>query len=246
MLVRDAPELEVFMLRRNLAADFVAGAFVFPGGALDAEDRDQAWTARCPDRTDADASALLGVSRGGLGYWVAAVRETFEEAGVLLARSARTGRPVDGEHGDLAVTRDALNRGETTFLDLARDADLVLDTAAIHPVAHWVTPPGSPRRYDTRFFLAAAPAGHAYTHDDGENVAARWLRPADALDALARNEIDLILPTVRSLMLLARFDCATDLLDVVARATRRPPGLVAEPAGGTRIALPFDVDEGAA
>jgi len=246
MLVRDAPEFEVFMLRRNPTADFVAGAFVFPGGALDAEDRDREWAARCPDRSDADASALLGLGRGGLGYWVAAVRETFEEAGVLLARSARTGCAVDGEHHDLAVARDALNRGETTFLDVARDADLMLDAGAIHPVAHWVTPPGSHRRYDTRFFLAAAPEGHAYTHDDGENVAARWLRPAEALDALARNEIDLILPTVRSLALLARFDRAADLLDVVGRATRRPPGLVTESAGGTRIALPFDTDEGAA
>lgn len=246
MLVRDAPDLEVFMLRRNPAADWVAGAFVFPGGALDAEDRDPEWVRRCPDRTDTEASALLRMEGGGLGYWVAAVRETFEEAGVLLARSARTAVPVDGSHHGLDAARDALNRGTVGFLDVVRAHDLVLDVGALHPFAHWVTPPGSPRRYDTRFFVARAPEGHAYTHDDGENVAAHWMRPADALDARERGEIDLIFPTIRNLLALARFASSAEVLAAVSGATAAVPALVAEPSGGTRVALPFDVDEGAA
>ncbi len=120
---------------------------------------------------------------GGLGYWVAAVRETFEEAGVLLARTAATGELVDPAEPRLAKLRDELNAGAITFQDLIESEDLVLDVAGLHAFSHWITPEGAPRRYDTRFFLAAAPDGHAYLHDETETVASHWLRPADALVA---------------------------------------------------------------
>src|SRR5437588_474072 len=94
MLVRDAPQLEVFMLRRNLAVEFMGGAYVFPGGAVDAGDRAPELLGRCHGRDDSSASTQLGMHTGGMGFWVAAIRETFEEAGVLLARSAATGRAV--------------------------------------------------------------------------------------------------------------------------------------------------------
>jgi len=211
MLVRDAPELEVFMVRRSHALVFVGGASVFPGGAVDAGDRDPVLHGRCRGWTDATASAAVGVPEGGLRFWVAAVRETFEEAGVLLARRS-DGEPVDGAAPELSVAREALNRGDTTFATLLRDLDLELDTEGLRPCSRWITPAGAPRRYDTRFFVTAAPTGHAYAHDDGEAVASGWVQPAAALAAFDRGEIDLILPTQRCLQALAAHRHASDAL----------------------------------
>jgi len=235
MLVRDDPDLQVFMLRRNLESTWVAGAYVFPGGAVDPEDRSPTLLARCPDRDDAGASELLGLGSGGLGYWVAAVRETFEEAGVLLARTAATGAPVDPAAPHWAELRDALNAGTTSFETLVEGEDLLLDVGALHAFSHWITPDGAPRRYDTRFFVAAAPDGHAYRHDATETVASRWVRPAEALVAADEGEIELIFPTRKSLESLSRFERAADLLDAVEGTS----GFVRD-SGGTRVSLPGD------
>ena len=145
MLVRDAPEpeggtqLQVRMVRRNLRSDFVGGAYVFPGGAVDPNDGGTEAEALCTGRSDAQASALLGVGTGGLAYWVAVVRETFEEAGLLLAR--REGAPdllvgdVE-EEARFAADRKAVNRGTRRFLDLCRDERLLLSVGDIHYFAH--------------------------------------------------------------------------------------------------------------
>ena len=246
MLVRDDPDLQVFMLRRSLNADWVGGAYVFPGGAVDDGDHAPGVLARCPDRDDADASAHLGLREGGLAFWVAGVRETFEEAGVLLARSASTGALVDPASPLLETRRDELNQGALTFEALLEADDLLLDVGGMHYFSHWITPEGNHRRYDTRFFVAAAPDGHAYLHDDAETVASVWIRPEDALAAADRGQFDLIFPTRKSLESLSRFEHAADLLDAVARATDLPseaqPRTVRE-FGGTRIALPGDPDD---
>lgn len=247
MLVRDDPDLQVFMLRRNLNSEWVGGAYVFPGGAVDPGDRAREVLARCPDRDDAEASAQLGISDGGLGYWVAAVRETFEEAGVLLARAAPTGALVDPAEPRLARLRDELNAGAITFQELIESENLLLDVGALQAFSHWITPEGAPRRYDTRFFLAAAPDGHAYLHDETETVASRWVRPADALVASDRGELELIFPTRKSLEALSRFSHAADLLAAVAEATDVPPATqprVVRDHGGIRLLLPFDAAYG--
>jgi 8-oxo-dGTP pyrophosphatase MutT (NUDIX family) len=242
MLVRDAPDLQVFMLRRNLNSDFVGGAYVFPGGAVDEADRAPELLDRCHGRDDASASRLLGLPSGGLGFWIAAIRESFEEAGVLLARSGGSGDLVDLEAGPVDVARRAVIAGERAFLEVVRGEDLLLDVGALHVFAHWITPAGAPRRYDTRFFVAEAPRGHTYLHDDGETVASEWVRPQDALDREARGELTLILPTLRSLAAIARFDRTSELIDTV-RATQsepqNPPRLVAD-YNGTRVWLPGD------
>jgi 8-oxo-dGTP pyrophosphatase MutT (NUDIX family) len=250
MLVRDDPDLHVFMLRRNADSVFVGGASVFPGGAVDATDREPALLARCHGRTDAEASTQLGVVRGGLRFWVAAIRESFEEAGVLTARAAATGKPVDvGDPASgqrLEAARRALNRGGGRFLDVVLAEDLMLDVGALHVFSHWVTPPGAPRRYDTWFFLAAAPEGHTYLHDDREAVASEWVRPAEALAGAQRGERQLIFPTMRSLAALARFETAGALVDATREATRGPrPRFVAD-HNGERIALPGDLAKGVA
>jgi 8-oxo-dGTP pyrophosphatase MutT (NUDIX family) len=246
MLVRDEPDLHVFMLRRNLNADWVGGAYVFPGGAVDPGDRADAVLARCPDRDDADASAHLGLAEGGLGFWVAGVRETFEEAGVLLARSAKTGALVDPSEPHLGALRDSLNAGSLSFAAMLESENLVLDVGGMEVFSHWITPEGMHRRYDTWFFVAAAPDGHAYLHDDGETVASIWIRPADALEAADRGELELIFPTRNNLEALGRFNHAKDLLEAVARATDVPPATqpqIVSDAGGTRLRLPGDPDD---
>jgi 8-oxo-dGTP pyrophosphatase MutT (NUDIX family) len=247
MLVRDAPEFEVFMLRRNLDSVWIAGASVFPGGAVDADDRHPRWEARCAGWNDDRATRALDRTDGGLGLFVAAVRETFEEAGVLLARDPE-GVVADGRRDHLTAARAALNAGEHDFDALVLEHDLVLATDELLPVSHWITPPGAPRRYDTWFFLAAAPEGE-YLHDDTELIASAWVRPGDALAAGERGEVDLIFPTRKNLELLARFATAASALEAVrAAATPDATGalrLVSE-SGGWRIALPGDasVDDG--
>lgn len=246
MLVRDDPDLQVFMLRRNLNADWVGGAYVFPGGAVDPGDRAEPLVARCPARDDASASAHLGLTEGGLGFWIAGVRETFEEAGVLLARSATTGDLVDPSEPRLETLRAGLNAGSLTFGDLVEAENLLLDVGGMEVFSHWITPEGMHRRYDTWFFVAAAPDGHAYLHDDGETVASIWIRPADALERADAGELELIFPTRKNLEALGRFERAQDLLDAVARATDVPPATqpkIISDSGGARIALPGDPDD---
>ncbi|HEX6312309.1 MAG TPA: NUDIX hydrolase [Acidimicrobiia bacterium] len=244
MLVRDDPDLQVFMLRRNVDAEFVGGASVFPGGAVDPGDRAPEILERSHGCTDGEASALLAVPHGGLGVWVAAVREAFEEAGVLLARSAATGEPVDltapGVAARFEAARGAVARGALRFLDLVIEHDLLLDLGALHLFSHWITPPGAPRRYDTWFFVAEAPEGHVYLHDDGETVASEWVRPADALARGQRGELELIFPTMRSLSVLTRFDTAAGFLDALRGIGPTPAAAMVPDHNGRRIRLPND------
>jgi len=242
MFVRDNPDPEVFMLRRNLASEFVAGAYVFPGGAVDPGDRDPALLARVHGRSDAEASALLGVPDGGLGFWVAAIREAFEEAGVVLARGAGDGEPVSLDDPVTAArfeeARLAIGRGERPFLDFVSSEDLILDAGALHLFSHWITPAGAPRRYDTWFFVAEGPLGHAYLHDDTETVESVWARPAHALERSKRGEIELIFPTMRSLVTMSGFSTAGAFVDAVRNATAGPqPRFVADHSGA-RVLLP--------
>ena len=182
MLVRDAPafeapKLQVFVMRRTPRAVFGPGATVFPGGAVDESDTQA--LARVVGADDAAASAELGLAAGGLLRRVAAVRECFEEAGILLARAAPTRAPAT----PAPEWRDALNAGHVTLGQVLDRDDLVIDATDLRVFAHWLTPTGAPRRYDTWFFVARAPEGQDGAHDDGELVASEWVRPADALAA---------------------------------------------------------------
>jgi 8-oxo-dGTP pyrophosphatase MutT (NUDIX family) len=253
MLVRDGPAgLEVFMLRRNLASVFVAGAYVFPGGAVDDADRHADLESVCSGRTDAAASALLGIDRGGLAFWAAAIRECFEEAGVLLAH------PMGGDGSVISLAdpsvaarydtyRADVYAGRLRLVELCRQAQLHLAADRIHYFSHWITPVGAPRRYDTRFFVAAAPPEQTPLHDDQETIANLWLRPADALARFETGELDLIFPTIKNLEAIGRFAGTGDLLAAAAAAEahphvhpRLPPGAGASGEAGVRILLPGD------
>lgn len=245
MLVRDGPSgMEVFMLRRNLNSDFVGGAYVFPGGAVDDADRHVDLEAVSVGRTDCAASEVLGVDKGGLAYWVAAIRECFEEAGVLLAD--RDGDVVSFADEAVAARfvehRAAVDSGQLRLVDLCAAEGLQLDVGAIHYFSHWITPLGPPRRYDTRFFVAAAPPEQTPLHDDHETIANLWVRPADALARHQRGELDLIFPTIKNLEAIGRFDRSADLLAAAAAMGGIPticPRIVPG-EHGVRILLPGD------
>ena len=235
------------MLLRNLKSDFVGGAYVFPGGAVDEADATELAASRCAGLDDVRASSLLGLDRGGLAYWVACARELFEEAGLLLATREDGGAIDDADDAltsRLVARRHDVNEGTRRFLDVLGDEQLVLDATALSYFAHWITPVGPPRRYDTRFFVAAAPAGQVPVHDDKELVATVWVTPTEALERHQRGEMQLILPTIKNLEAIERFDSSAALLGAARAATTVPtiePRIVPD-GNGVRILLPGDED----
>lgn len=229
LLVRDGGDgIEVLMLERRLESGFVPGAWVFPGGGLDPVDHDPA----AHTVTDGPADR-----RDGLAHRLAAVRETFEEAGVLLARH-RTGQsPEPALVARLQPDRHRLEVGEISVTDLCTRHDLVLQTAALRPFAHWVTPEGPPRRYDTRFFVAPAPDGQPASPCGREATAAHWVGPADVLARAAAGALPLILPTERCLHAIAGFPTVDHLLSATDEALARADSSWVHDRGGTRLDL---------
>jgi 8-oxo-dGTP pyrophosphatase MutT (NUDIX family) len=246
MLVRDgANGLEVFMLRRNLNSDFVGGAYVFPGGAVDEEDRHADLEGVCRGRSDDQASNMLGIDQGGLAFWVAAIRESFEEAGVLLATD-EGGAVVSFADADVAerfnLHRKAVDSGDRRLIEVCEAEDLLLAVDQMHYFSHWITPEGAPRRYDTRFFVCAAPPEQVPLHDDRETIANVWIRPAEALERHYAGDFDLIFPTIKSLETIGGFARAQDLLDAAAAIENVPTILprISNDGHGVRILLPGD------
>ena len=238
--LRDAADgVEVLLVRRNLNSDFVGGAYVFPGGAVDAVDN--AIAGRVVGLDDRTASKRLGLSAGGLAYYVAALRELFEEAGLLLV-TGPGGVTSPTDVATFARWRDDLNARRRTLQDLLETLDLALDLRSVAYLSHWVTPVGPPRRFDTRFFVVEAPSDQVAGHDEGETVAHRWMRPHDALAAAASGAITMILPTIRNLESIAEF---ATIADVLAWTTSPRAITVVEPRmavrdGVTVILLPGD------
>ena len=216
MLVRETDAgVEVFLMERSMAGVF-GGLHVFPGGKVDEADHAAQWEAIGNGPPDAEASRVLGVDAGGLGYWVACIRECFEEAGVLLAT---------GADGGLLELRDAVVRERFTrwrarvnarehgsFEAMCADEGLTLATDRLAYVSHWITPVDQSARYNTRFFVARAPAHQEALHDGHEAVHSAWLRPDDALARFGRGELNLISPTVKNLESIAGFADSESLL----------------------------------
>lgn len=214
LLLRQGAEgLEVFLLERHLESDFAGGAYAFPGGKVDAQDHGlppERWTGVDPARV-VDAVGARSPEHA-VALLVAAVRETFEEAGPLLAHHA-DGRPVTAE--DLArpsfleARRRLAARGEPwDWGPWLADEDLVLDLGALVPFARWCTPHGMHKRFDARFLAVALPGEQtaALGHDDVETTDSVWRRPGDALAAFDRGEVVIIFPTRRTLQALAEHD----------------------------------------
>jgi 8-oxo-dGTP pyrophosphatase MutT (NUDIX family) len=254
--------LEVFLVRRHDRVAFMGGAHVFPGGRVDAGDRLDEPTAWC-DGVDGAVARLHDVPPGdALAFYVAAARELFEEAGVLLARgadgeivaldeatstaemqlspdAAGTARPVP-----LTTYRAALDSRTLTIGDLLQREQLRLALDRLALFGHWVTPEGESARFDTYFFLAVAPDRQAAAHDERETTHGTWLAPSAALDRCRRGEIALPPPTWTTLRML---EAASSPETAWQQALARPVPLVrprfVEQADGSRlITLPGDAD----
>ena len=239
MVLRQAPGgLEVLMLRRTAAMKFAPGAYVFPGGSVDAGDfsPEVGWHGPSP----ADFGALLGCPADLARALVcAAVRETFEESGVLLAgRPDGTLAPPSGESWE--ADRMALTAGTLTLADLLSRRGLVLRADLLVPWARWITPEAEPRRFDARFFAAALPAGQLATGHLAEADETAWLRPADAIEAARAGTISLLPPTAATLNDFTRCAGLADILGRRRTVSPVEPRLVVE-EGEAWLLIPDEV-----
>jgi 8-oxo-dGTP pyrophosphatase MutT (NUDIX family) len=226
------------MMQRNLKSVFVPGMYVFPGGAIDAEDHASEMQALCPRMTDAAASAALNIERGGLAYWVAVIRESFEEAGLLIAYDA-AGRLVTLDAPDLVERyrshRHELNQGRRGLLEVLRAERLTLAVDQLVYFSHWITPAPSPRRYDTRFFVGVAPPAQAPLHDNLETISHVWVRPRQALEQHKKGEFKMRFPTARTLEEFALYDSVGALMAAMHAKRDIPTILPRVNARGTRV-----------
>jgi 8-oxo-dGTP pyrophosphatase MutT (NUDIX family) len=214
LLLRDSAgpdgngEIEVFMMVRHYEIDFNSGALVFPGGSVDAGDHDIA------GRPELYAGSE-GLDGEALGFRIAAIRETFEESGILLARPRGSSALVDARRaGEIeAANRAALCEGKTTFLKILADHGLSPVLDGLVPYAHWITPEGMPKRFDTWFFLAAAPPEQAGAHDGKESTDSIWVSPREALAGGESGRFKLPFPTTRNLIKLGKHRTVKDALD---------------------------------
>jgi 8-oxo-dGTP pyrophosphatase MutT (NUDIX family) len=247
VLLRDAtdgPGVQVYLLRRVASMVFAAGMHVFPGGAVDQRDATlpaEAWSGPPPREWRRPLSADEPLARALVA---AAVRETFEESGVLLAGPRETGdelRLVTDTTGEgWEADRQALVAGTLSLRDLLDRRGLVLRADLLRAWAHWITPEAEPRRYDTRFFVAALPAGQAPREVGGEADRAVWLRPQEALDWHANGELALLPPTAFTLAELASYDTVAEVLSAGARRDIRPvlPRIVMSGPEEAEVLLP--------
>lgn len=221
MLLRDAPAgVEVFMLRRTTAAVFAGGMYVFPGGAVD----------------DADGGAPM-----------AAVRECFEEAGVLLARTAE-GEVVRFDDPAVAARfaahRREVHAGRLAMTEMLATEGLTAQLDELVWVAHWVTPLGEVRRFDTRFYVVAAPPEQEPLHDEHETIESLWVRPAEALERQRSGELLMLPPTIANLEFLAPHHTTASVMAAAAQVGTPPcilPKVVTDGAGQIlRLLMPGD------
>jgi 8-oxo-dGTP pyrophosphatase MutT (NUDIX family) len=194
----DGSGVEILMLRRTAAMKFAPGAYVFPGGSVDPADygADIGWQGPSAGEFGARLGASAEVARALV---CAAVRETFEESGVLLAGAPGEGQLAAPSGPSWEADRMAMAAGTLTLAGLLARRGLVLRADLLVPWARWITPDGEPRRFDARFFAAALPAGQQATGHEAEADHLAWLRPADAIAAAKAGEISLLPPTATTL-----------------------------------------------
>lgn len=209
VLLRDGDAaLEVLLMRRHQGSGFVPGAWVFPGGRVDTADSRPALHERIRGlRSDPVPPAP---------FWTAALRELFEETGVLLARDGAGAWTVDATASRrMAALRHKLMEGSATLLDVLESSDLTLDLEDTVHAAHWITPVVERRRYDTHFFAAALPQGRTVSVDPREMTEAVWLEPGAALARFEAGDLPMVFPTVKTLELLADFDSVEHALSAL-------------------------------
>lgn len=235
MLVRDAPAFEVLMVQRHHQIEFASGALVFPGGKVEPDDGDPAWVGL--------AFGAEGLMAGERALRVCAVREAFEESGILLARHATDATWAIGPRA--AAGREAVARGEVGFRDFVAGLGLRLDLGAMTPFAHWITPAAMSKRFSTHFYLMTAPPDQLAACDGFETVDAEWIAPAEALRLQEAGRRTIVFPTRLNLALLSESTCVAEAL---ASAAARPvapiePHLEQTP-DGMIVSIPTDAGYG--
>ncbi|RQP22977.1 MBL fold metallo-hydrolase [Piscinibacter terrae] len=230
VLLRDGADgVQVLLLQRAERGDHNSGAWVFPGGLVDKADA--LLHGLVDGLTPAQAADQLKLAEGALDYAIAAMRECFEECGLLFGVDAETA-------ASLEPWRGPIHRGEKTLLDLHRETGVRLDLREVAYLSHWLTPLGRAKRFDTRFFIAAAPHGQVARHDGTEMTAHRWMRIPDAL--AEGDALKLMGPTRATLMSLAHFKTVAEVM-AWARSPREVPRIfprIGEGAQGQRPVMP--------
>jgi 8-oxo-dGTP pyrophosphatase MutT (NUDIX family) len=208
LLLRDQPNLQVLMVKRHYEIDFAAGALVFPGGKANEEDSDPAWA----ELTDGDYEGAEQAAR------ISAIREAFEEAGIILARPKKVrGRDAPLVGKDVAKTlepmRGPVDRREVSFLELIREHDLILALDSLVHFGHWITPTMMPKRFDTHFYLAPTPPHQVAEQDGRETTEAVWLGGQEALDMEEAGDATIIFPTRMNLGKLAEVSSVAEAVE---------------------------------
>jgi 8-oxo-dGTP pyrophosphatase MutT (NUDIX family) len=208
MLLRDRPgEMEVLMVQRHRNMQFMGGALVFPGGKL--------------DPADAEAAAFATCSSDDVALRITGIREVFEECGILLAREAGGGGFISDDHRhEIAVRhRKRVEKGEMSMAQLAEAENIRFMTDLLVPFAHWITPRGAPRRYDTWFYMVRVPEDHTHAHDGGESIDSVWISASTALADEVAKRREITFPTRMQLAKLGRTKTVEAALEAARRST---------------------------
>jgi len=225
IVVREAePSYEIFMLKRTSRASFASGMYVFPGGRVDNDDHLHKYDAIRHGPTEAQEPQVAALGDEWRGFWIAAIRETFEEAGLLLAYQGDdlVSFAEEHVHERYDAYRPRLHSGELSLLDICAEEDLRLAVDQVHFYNRFVTPLGRPRRFDTRFFIAAAPESQRGQHDTKETVDSVWITPQEALARHADKEFDLMNVTRMQLEGLSEYADKRAVLDMAVNRTEFP------------------------
>jgi 8-oxo-dGTP pyrophosphatase MutT (NUDIX family) len=252
MLLRDLPAgwggngIEVFMVRRVIQSDFMPNVYVFPGGSVSKDD----YAAEIAEGVCAPVAPSLsdpeGRTAAGKGVRAAAIRELFEEAGVLLAYRDGEILPIPEEQvAHFDSYRQAFQQRQGSLVEMARAEKLKLATDCLGYFAHWITPEGMPKRFDTHFFITTAPAKQLAAHDRLETSEGIWIAPSEALTRSERGEFPLVFATIHQLRELASFSSVAGALQHMAiqRVPTRIPVLVKEEDGSAHVYLREDSDD---
>ena len=232
ILLRDRPEFQALMIARAERSSFAGGALVFPGGRVDPGDADPQW---------AEVATGLAGDPMIAAAQIAAVREAFEEAGVLLARGPGGALLTADDVKALSPWRANVERDDSLFLTLVRRHGLSIAADLLTLFAHWIAPPGLHKRFDTLFFAAAFPEGQEVLEDGDEATEAVWIAPQAALAARASGARKIIFPTARNLELLGVSRSTAEVVDFARRRRIEP----VTPAMETRAgALCLTIPEG--
>lgn len=245
MLLRDAASgkgLEVFMVRRVIQSDFMPDVYVFPGGSVQQDDlaaevTPQICKALAPDAADPEGRTALGS-----GVRAAAIRELFEEAGVLLAYQGEHMLAVnEGNVQRFAGYRQAFNERKGSLVEMAMTEELVLASERLNYCAHWITPEGMPKRFDTHFFVTTAPVEQEAAHDQLETSEGIWIAPSEALARAERNEFPIVFATIHQLHDLAAFGSVAEALQVTSTTpVKTCAPILIERDGQFHVHLPED------